>query len=207
MSVSPLPALPLLCPPSPLRPCLYLVLSLASASFGTAPCPQGETRQTSLPAPRCQFQGGPVTYCRPSILAFSGLLPPTQPSLALTPCPGLCSSAPPSVCGCLLPGVPFPQPQPWLPFTLASLMTPQSRITLGGWLPARACLKIDPCLGCFQGSLGLRQGPPHRSLMVSLGDRVCRAPGASPPRCCSQKPGWRARGPGDTWEGLSGAGG
>ena len=163
-----------------LCPCPALFLSLASISFGTAPSHGGETRQTPFPAPRCQFQGGLVTHCHPSILAFSGCLPLTQPSLALTPCPGLRSSCPPSFCGCLLPGVPFPQPQPWLPFILASLLTPWSRITPGGRLPSETWLKIDPCLGELSGQSGAEAGSTPQVPHGLLGAHILLGPWGLP---------------------------
>lgn len=152
-----LPVLPLLCPPSSLgpcpSPCPSLALSLASASFGTAPCPQGEQGRPHSPS----LDGSSREACHLLPSQSPVLFWTSAPSSALSgpdSCPGLCSSVPPSGHGCLLPGVPFPQPQPWLPFTLASLMSPQPRITLGGWPPAGDWLKMDPCLGCFQNSLG-----------------------------------------------------
>lgn len=133
-----LPVLPLLCPPSSLCPCPLcpsLVLSLASASFGTAPCPRGEQGRPHSPS----LDGSSREACHLLLSQSPVLFWTSASSSALSgpdSCPGLCSSAPPSVHGCLLPGVPFPQPQPWLPFTLASIMSPQPRITLGGWPPA-----------------------------------------------------------------------
>lgn len=119
--------------PCPL--CPSLVLSLASASFGTAPCPRGEQGRPHSPS----LDGSSREACHLLLSQSPVLFWTSASSSALSgpdSCPGLCSSAPPSVHGCLLPGVPFPQPQPWLPFTLASIMSPQPRITLGGWPPA-----------------------------------------------------------------------
>ena len=94
------------------------------------------------------------------------------------------------------------------PLTLAGLLTPESRITLGGWLPAGAWLKILPSVVCFRGSLGQREGLAHRPPHAVLGELI--PPGPWGLRTILLQPealGWRASGLSDTWEGLSVAGG
>ena len=124
--------------------------------------------------------------------------------LAMTPCSGL---QPSNLQGASSQGCYFCSLS-LAPLTLAGLLTPESRITLGGWLPAGAWLKILPSVVCFRGSLGQREGPAHRPPHAVLGELIPPGPWGLPTILLQPEAlGWRASGPSDTWEGLSVAGG
>ena len=96
--------------------------------------------------------------------------------LAVTPCSGLQLFLLPSAYRVPPPRGAISAASAVAPLTPAGLLTPESRMTLGGWLPAGAWLKILPYVVCFQGSLGQREGPAHRPPHAVLGEHIPPGP-------------------------------